>query len=305
MAAYWSKHLLEHPSLRSEAMDWLRDEARLLARGPDAYRPLTVTVAQQRAANRTTAQSVLAELAGALIDQGDTAAGLDTLRLAATYGWNPAVFRQVGQIWASLGDTLQALHTYAKTAADPGSSRAFGDSIRAILAPNGSAKQWDSWVRQAREEMRTAVLQTAAPRPLNGPTRLLTRAGEARHLNDLTSGHVTVVAFWSPNCGFAVRDLGPLQRMADQLRRASAEVVAIVDQPFSAALTRMLKEQHAEQLPVFYDYRSDTRRAFVNFGTPDYFVLDESGQIIFAHSKLEEIPRQVAALVPDRSVSAR
>jgi len=67
----------------------------------------------------------------------------------------------------------------------------------------------------------------------------------------------------------------------------------------------MLKEQHAEQLPVFYDYRSDTRRAFVNFASPDYFVLDESGRIVFAHSKLEEIPRQVAALLPERTTSAR
>jgi len=304
MAAYWAKQLLQYPSLRSEAMEWLRDDARLLARGPDTHRPLTSTVARQRAANRATAQPVLAELAGALIDQGDTTAGLDTLRLAATYGWNPAVFRRVGQIWASLGDTVQALQTFAKAAADPGSSRAFGDSIRAITAPNSSAEQWDAWVRQARDEMRTAVLEAATPRSLNGPMRLVTRNGEPRSLNDLVSGHVTVVAFWSPNCGFSVLDLGPLQRMADQLRRAGADVVAIVDQPFSAEVTRLLKEQHAEELPVFYDYRSDTRRAFVNFATPDYFVLDESGQIIFAHSKLENIPRQVAALVTDRSVSA-
>jgi hypothetical protein len=304
MAAYWGNVLLRYPSLRSEGMDWLRDEARLLATGPDEYRPLTATIARQRAANHAAAQPILAALAGALIDHGDTAAGIDTLRLAATYGWNPSVLLRVGQTWASLGDTLQALQTYARIAADPGSSRGFSDSIRASTAPKSSAVPWDAWVRQAREGMRTAVLQEATPRTLNGPTRLLAPGGEVRHLNDLASGHVTVVAFWSPDCWFSVRDLGPLQRMADQLQHAGAEVVAIVDHPFSAELTRTLKEQHAEQLPVFYDYRSDTRRAFVNFHTPDYFVLDEAGRIVFAHSKLEEIPRQVAALLPERTASA-
>jgi hypothetical protein len=305
MAAYWGNVLLQYPSLRSEGMDWLRDEARLLAKGPDEYRPLTATIAQQQAANRAAAQPILAELAGALIDQGDTTSGLDTLRLAATYGWNPSVLLRVGQTWARLGDTLQALKTYAKIAADPGASRGFSDSIRAVTAPKSPVVPWDAWVRQAREGMRTAVLQGATPRSLNGPTRLLAPAGEVRHLTDLASGHVTVVAFWSPDCWFSVRDLGPLQRLADQLQHAGAKVVAIVDHPFSAELTRTLKEQHAEQLPVFYDYRSDTRRAFVNFASPDYFVLDESGRIVFAHSKLEEIPRQVAALLPERTTSAR
>jgi hypothetical protein len=305
MAAYWGNVLLQYPSLRSEGMDWLRDEARLLATGPDEYRPLTATIARQQAVNRAAEQPILAELAGALIDQGDTTAGLDTLRLAATYGWNPSVFLRVGKTWASLGDTQQALQTYARIAVDPGSSRGFSDSIRAAIAPKSSVAPWDTWVRQAREEMRTAVLRGATPRSLNGPTRLLAPGGEVRHLNELASGHVTVVAFWSPACWFSVRDLGPLKRLADQLQRAGAEVVAIVDHPLSAELARTLREQHAEQLPVFYDYRSDTRRAFVNFASPDYFVLDESGRIVFAHSKLEEIPRQVAALLPERTTSAR
>jgi hypothetical protein len=70
-----------------------------------------------------------------------------------------------------------------------------------------------------------------------------------------------------------------------------------VDQPFSGELRRILKDHHAEELPVFYDYRSDTKRAFVTFAWPDYYVLDASGKVVFSHSTLEAIPRQVAALL--------
>jgi len=279
-------------------MEWLRDEARLLARGPDAYRPLTVSVAEQRVANRTAAQPILAELANALIQDGDTAGGLDTLRLAASYGWSPAVFLRVAQTWAELGDTTQALRTYAKVAADPGSAPKFEDSIRAVTAPRLSNARWTSWVSEARREMGASVLERAEPRSLTGPTRLLSSTGEARSLNELAQGHVTVVAFWSPSCWFSVSDLGALQRIASQFSNSGVRVVAIVDHPFSDELRRILKEQHAENLPVFYDYRSDTKRAFVTFAWPDYYVLDATGTVIFSHSKLEAIPRQVTALLP-------
>ncbi len=298
MAAYYGKLLLQYPTLRRVGMEWLRDEARLLAEGPDAYRPLTANTAEQRVTNRTAAQPILAELANALIQDGDTAAGLDTLRLAASYGWSPPVFLRVAQTWTALGDTLQALRTYAKVAADPGSAPGFGDSIRAVTVPQLSNSRWNSWLSDAKGEMRAAVLERAAPRSLNGPTRLLASSGETRRLNDLTQGHITVVAFWSPSCWFSVNDLGALQKIANQFSSSGARVVAIVDHPFSDELRRILKEKHAENLPVFYDYRSDAKRAFVTYAWPDYYVLDATGTVVFSHSKLEAIPRQVAALLP-------
>jgi hypothetical protein len=297
MATYWGKSLLQYPTLRRDGMEWLRDEARLLAEGPDPFRPLTATAAEQRVANRTAAQPILAELANALVQDGDAVAGLDTLRLAASYGWSPPVFRRVAQTLAALGDTVQAVQMYARIAADPASAPSFGDSIRAAFGP-GSSRNWDASVRQARDEMRAAVLNAANPRTLTGPTRLLSSTGEARRLNDIAQGHVTVVAFWSPSCWFSVNDLGALQRIADQFSSSGARVVAIVDHPFSDELRRILKEQHAEDLPVFYDYRSDTKRAFVTFAWPDYYVLDATGNVIFSHTALEAIPRQVAALLP-------
>jgi len=298
MATYWGKSLLQYPTLRPVAMAWLREEARLLAEGPDAYRPLNETIAEQHVVNRATAQPVLAELANALIEDGDTAAGLDTLRLAALYGWRPPVFLRVAQTWAALGDTTEALRTYAKVAADPGSAPGFADSIRAATAPKVPNARWTSWVNEAKGQMRRAVLERVSPRSLTGPMRLLSSTGETRGLTELTQDHVTVVAFWSTYCQFSVNDLGALQRMANQFSSSGARVVAIVDHPFSDEVRRILKEQHAEDLPVFYDFRSDAKRAFVTFAWPDYYVLDASGKVVFSHTGLEAIPRQVAALLP-------
>src|SRR5258706_8857633 len=91
---------------------------------------------------------------------------------------------------------------------NPSKPATFGDSIRAAIAPQLSTALWNSWVSDARGEMRAAVLRGAVPRALTGPTRLLSKTGETHRLNDLAQGHVTVVMFWSPACFYSVRDLG-------------------------------------------------------------------------------------------------
>lgn len=76
-----------------------------------------------------------------------------------------------------------------------------------------------------------------------------------------------------------------------------------MDQPFSKDLEQALRVQRAGQLTVLYDFRGDAPRAFTSFGTPDYYVLDSSGRVMFAHSNLDELPRQVAALLPGDSAT--
>jgi AhpC/TSA family protein len=296
-ASYWGDVLLQYPTLRPLGMDWLRRETRLLAESPDEYRPLTATVPEQETANRAAAQPILAALGNGLLQDGDTAAGRDTLRLAASDGWNPQVLRKIARTFLAAGDTDEAVRAYARVLADPGASTALGDSIRAMV-PTAPAAQWELRIRGAREEMRRATLRDAAPHPLSGPLRIQSRNGEVHPLADLVRGRVTVVMFWSPNCFFSVRALGDLRRLGEQLNGQGVQVLSIVDHPFSNDLETTLGDQKAERLPVYYDVRSDARRAFTTFSLPDYFVLDASGRVMFAHSKLEDLPRQVAALLP-------
>jgi thiol-disulfide isomerase/thioredoxin len=296
-ASWMGRELLHYPTLRDTAMTWLRDGARILAEGPDAYRPLTATIAEQQAANRAAAQPILAELGNALIEDGHRAAGLDTLRLAASYGWNPQVLRSVARALMGRGDTTAALQSYARVVADPATSAALKDSIYALV-PRAELGKWPQLVQEATQEMRQSVLQHATPRSLSGSLRLMTKSGEARRLTDIANGKVTVVMFWSPYCGFSLEPLHDLDVLNQQFASKGAQIVSIVDQPFSKELEQTMRVFKAGDLPVLYDFRKDAQRAFASFGTPNYFVLDSSGRLMFEHSSLEDLPRQVAALLP-------
>jgi len=83
-----------------------------------------------------------------------------------------------------------------------------------------------------------------------------------------------------------------------QFASKGAQIVSIVDQPFSKELEQTMRVFKAGDLPVLYDFRKDAQRAFATFGTPNYFVLDATGRLMFEHSSLGDLPRQVAALLP-------
>ncbi|HEY6927998.1 MAG TPA: hypothetical protein VI653_31260 [Steroidobacteraceae bacterium] len=303
----WSEYLggklLQYPTLRDTALAWLRNGVRLLAEGRDADRRLWATISVQREMNRSAAQPMLAKLGKALIEDGHLDAGLDTLRLAASYGWNPQVLRSVGQALIARGDTAAALQSYARVVADPGTPTALKDSIRSVVGRDGDAN-WRLLVQNAAQEMRQSVLQRASPRSLNGPFRVMTKSGATRNLGDVVNTKVTVLMFWSPYCGFSLEPLHDLDLLNDRLASQGAQVVTIVDQPFSKDLEQTLRDHRAGHLSVFYDFRSDAHRAFSSFGTPDYYVLDSNGRVIFQHSSLEELPREVAALLPSDSTTA-
>jgi len=294
---YLGKELLQYPTLRDTAEAWLRNGVHILAEGRDADRRLWATVSVQREMNRSAAQPILASLGKALIEDGHLDAGLDTLRLAASYGWNPQALRSVGDALIARGDTAAALQSYARVVADPGTPVALKDSIRSTVSRAGDAN-WERLVQTAAQEMRQSVLQRAAPRSLNGPFRLMTKSGAIHSLADVVNNKVTVLMFWSPYCGFSLQPLHDLDLLNDRLASQGAQVVTIVDQPFSKDLEQALRVHRAGRLSVFYDFRSDAHRAFSSFGTPDYYVLDSNGRVVFQHSSLEELPRQVAALLP-------
>ncbi len=284
--------------LRPEGLDGLRRAARLLNDAPDAYRPLGTTEPAHRAASAALEQRVLSDLADALLLAGDTAAALDTLRVASTKGWNSGVFRSIAGMWLANGDTIQALQNYARVIADPIARIQLADSLDALeqRAPKGA---WKRWVDAARSDMRRAVLAGTVPYLPAGAPRVQARDGSLKSWADLTRGHVTVVAFWSRKCGYAVRALPELARLTDRLRSIGVTLVTIADEPMSDTLRAFLRGKHLNGLPAYGDARDDARRAFANFATPEYYVLDSSGRVVFSRSQLADLSLQAAALLPD------
>lgn len=297
-ARYVGTSLAGFAPLRAEGLDALRRAIRLLSDAPDAYRPLGTTAHAHRAASAALEQRVLSDLAHALLLAGDTAAALDTLRVAAKKGWNSAVFRSIAEMWLANGDTVQAVQNLARVTADPIAATELPDSLRALeqRAPAGA---WSQRVNAARSEMRTAVLAGTDPYLPAGAPRVQAQDGTLRSWADLTRGHVTVVAFWSRNCGYAVRDLPELARLTDRLRSIGVSLVTIADEPASDSLRAFLRGKHLQGLPAYGDVRGDARRAFANFATPQYYVLDPAGRVVFARSQLADVPLQAAALLPE------
>jgi thiol-disulfide isomerase/thioredoxin len=297
---YRAGSMLRRAPLRTQAMDWIRQELDRLDRSPAAYRPLTRTVGAQRAVDHKASQLLLADLGKALLETGDTAAALDTLELAGGRGWNPEAFRMVVDLWLAVGDTVKALENVAKVAIDPGTDSTFADSVRMTLGVD--AGRWQSLAAGARVQMRETVLADAGSRRLRTPIRLRTGGGRVERLEDLSAGRITLVAFWSRFCGPAVQQLPRLQQLAEQLDALGVQVVTVIDEPLAADVEQFLREKGLS-LPVYYDVRRDAARAFIQFAQPEYYLVDASGQIRFERSGLEDIVRQATVLVPSTTGS--
>lgn len=137
-------------------------------------------------------------------------------------------------------------------------------------------------------------------RSLAGPARLRDSSGKVAELKQLSAGKPTVVVFWSRDCGAAIEALPALAKTIPRLRQGGTPVVFVVDEGPSAALTSYLKASRVSW-PVYHDVDGTARRAFGNFGTPEYYVLDALGRIRFDYADGElELLSMVDALRADR-----
>ena len=293
--SYRVRPIIDREDMREAGMQFLREALAMLERNPSEYRLLINTVAEQTLEDRVRIVETLQLLGKGQLLSGDTIAAIDTLRAAAAKDWSPAIFRTLVDVQLALGDTASALRNLARVSIDPGTKVSFTDSVFSRFAVDVEA--WRSWNASAHAEMRDKVMARARMWRPKGAIRLSDRAGNSHSLDALSSNTVTVVAFWSRFCGPSVARLPRLQEYLKVLEERGVRVVTITDEQPSEELDEFLREQ-AFELPVYYDLRSEARKAFDKFTTPDHFVLDASGVVVFSHSQEEELPRQVEALLP-------
>ncbi|MEO8333679.1 MAG: TlpA disulfide reductase family protein [bacterium] len=241
-------------------------------------------------------RAVLAALGGSLIADGRTNAALDTLRLAAQGSWDLLLFNNLRAAYTVAGDSMGVQVMRARAVVDP---RTPADSVVALTAAGRGQHanaQWDALVNDARHEMHARMLERALVRPLRGAPTLDDAEGKKHTLRSLTEGKPTAVIFWSRHCGFAIEALPTILAVADRMTRERSRVLFVVDEPPSADIKRYLASRHWN-LPVYHDTRGEMLSAFAAFGTPAYYVLDETGRIRFNEVTGEsELIAQVAAL---------
>lgn len=114
-----------------------------------------------------------------------------------------------------------------------------------------------------------------------------------------------VVVFWSPQCGPAVEALPDLELLSRRLAARQVPVVLIAEQTSAdSTLTRELRKGGFTGT-VYLDAKREAYRAFGNWGTPQLYVLDRDGRVLFdATSSVGETELRMEALLTSTSTTA-
>lgn len=288
--------LAHRPAYRQEGIRLLRSTLRRPGEAHANPRRLTETRADYQRRLQADRNRLLAALGRALVADGQTEEGLTTLEEAVRGGWDLEVFRDALTAHAAAGDSVAASAMAARLVVDPRTPGSRADSLtRAGQAHLGSAR-WDSVIVNARREQRASLLQRSLLEPLRGRPRLRNSSGDVAALSDLTAREPVVVVFWSRECGAAIEALPSLLTAIPRLRKGGTRVLFVIAQEPSAELTAYLKEKGVTW-PVYHDMDGEAKRAFSNFGTPAYYVLDGGGRIRFDYANGEpELIAMVDAL---------
>lgn len=294
-AALIATMLADRADLRAEGIDRLRTMLLTIEAGSGTRSLLDNQAFHQQSVERQ-AQRVLLSLGRALVEEGRPTEGLDTLRVAAERAWNPDVFRAAADQFLAHGDTAVALPLLARAYADPTVSPATRDSIARIGEDRYGSRGWQTRVATARAEMRTRLLADAMRRRIAPEVPLQDGAGRQVPLREILAGETTVVAFWSL-AGPAAGELPRLDALARDLQAGGARLVTIASEDASHELTAILG-RGGYTFPVFHDPTGAAARAFGQWGTPEYFVIDGEGFIRFEYSRAGDVLRQAIVLHP-------
>ncbi len=282
------------PRYRDAVLQGLRSLIAGYQQSNDAYRDLGSTAeadARQRAEYVRGSLVTLGEL---LLQRGDTAAALDTLRRTIDDGWDTQRFEHVAAIYLRTRDTANAARVYALVAADPATPAAHADSLTAMFNKAIGPDRWNRLVSDASSEMRRRIMEGATSRALPNNISITNGQGSTVPLSSLTNGRVSVLAFWSRFCGASRAQMPLLPAMSGTLQARGIAFVPLTTEADSPEVGAFLRDAKVA-LTSYFDDRGEARRATDNNATPTYYVLDASGRVRFeGHTPALAITEAVA-----------
>jgi thiol-disulfide isomerase/thioredoxin len=285
------------PALRTEAMRLMRGELARLNQALQqpvavaALRTRDAIIVDPRALDETQAEyrdrldrdlrATYAALGRVLVRAGQHRAALDTLALASAKGWNLNVFNDVRAASLAAGDSATAVVMSARIAVDPRTKPERLEAMTAFAAKRVGSAAWQAELDKQRQEYRQRVMTTVRLRGLPATVPLMGLDGSASDLRRLANGQVTVVAFWSRFCGPAIMSMPDLHVVAAKLSANGVRTVMVVEETErSPELTAFIKDNKIT-LPMYLDATKSASQAFNQWGTPNYYVLDAEGRILF------------------------
>ena len=113
------------------------------------------------------------------------------------------------------------------------------------------------------------------------------QAGKVISTNDLVDGTPMIISFWSTTCKPCIRELDAInEAYPDWIEEADFRVVAVsTDDSRFSAQARALVEGHGwSDFTVVYDKNQALMRAMNVTLTPQVFVVDKNGKIVYSHT---------------------
>ena len=296
-ARYVAVRLLAAPAWRDEGKRRLRAEIARLANARTQLRALDESRTEQVERLARSQRLAMAQLGRALADDGAHRAALDTLALASAAGWDLSVFSTVRETSLRVGDSSTARTMSARISVDPSTTPSRRESLQSAGVTQVGAAAWAELVRSAQRDLATRVMAGAKRRVLPAVS-LRALDGSNAPLRSLLAPQVTVVVFWSTDCGPAVDALGEIQATAAALAKRGIRTITVVEQPQSTPALQNVLGTKSFTLPVYLDVGGAASKAFNNWGTPQAYLLDANGNVMFgATSDLESVALRAEAMV--------
>lgn len=118
--------------------------------------------------------------------------------------------------------------------------------------------------------------------------KLENRQGEVVNTSSLVDGKTPmIISFWAVTCKPCIRELDAINdAMPDWLEEAKFRVVAIStdDSRFSAQARAWVKGHGWNDFTVLFDKNQEFMRAMNVSQTPQVFVVDKNGKVVYSHS---------------------
>ncbi|MCC6243979.1 MAG: redoxin domain-containing protein [Gemmatimonadaceae bacterium] len=284
------------PALRAEGLQRLRAELDRLTAATRATeaggvlntnapaidgRMLDESITEYRARLDADTRATLAALGRALVLAGQHRAALDTLALAAASGWSVPVMRDIRAASLAAGDTAIALTMSARLAVDPRISASRADSLATFAIALQGRQRWEASLAAQRKEFVKRVLATGITRSIGGAVNIRGADGVARDLRQLANGQVTIVAFWSRFCGPAIASLPALHQVAARLDKQKVRTFMVIEESTWSPELKSFLSSNNVTLPAYLDHEKEASGAFNQWSTPNFYVLDAEGRILF------------------------
>lgn len=272
-------------------LPWLERSLRRVLHGTLRPRALDEDQERHRELLAVAAAPLRQVLAPALIAAGRTDEGLEQLIAAADAGWAPDAIHAAAQALAKRGEFDLAAEYLARTVVDPAADPQLIAGAHALGRTWVGEVKWKDSMDRARARLSAYVHRRAVYRTLPGDLEWLDASGWSRELRDSLQGEITLVAFWSPLCAPSIAALPQLEATARVLGRHGIRTVAVaIGEPSPELVHRI-----AETVPsaaARFDPQGKVARAFDQWGTPEFFIVDGEGVIRFQYTTLAEAVRQ-------------